>query len=60
MSWEYRIGSCKLCNCMLQKDDVYHLLGKTPIEGILCEECMIEIHKCERCGIAQPYCNDCV
>jgi hypothetical protein len=26
----------------------------------LCEECLEDIHKCEQCGINQPYCSDCV
>lgn len=60
MGYETHVGSCNLCKHPVLIDDVYYKIGETLLEGILCEECMDDIHKCERCGITQPYCNDCV
>jgi hypothetical protein len=43
---------CVLCNNLNSKELIN--------EKELCEECLDDIYKCEQCGIAQPYCSDCV
>lgn len=43
---------CVLCN---NPDSEYILNEKD-----LCEECLEDIYRCKQCGIAQPYCSNCV
>lgn len=54
------VGNCEVCKIPIYDDEAFYNVGEFIFEGILCEECMADIHKCEQCGINQPYCSDCV
>lgn len=54
------IGFCSVCEIRIFKDDKlnkdYYMSGKDKV----CKDCMDEMHKCQQCGLNQPYCNECV
>lgn len=59
------MGKCHICKTHIDKDnDVFYqqrlVENDNIIPVILCEDCMAELHKCTECGIARPYCSECV
>ena len=54
---------CHICKISIDwdKDKFYHQrLADNNKAVILCERCMDDLHKCPECGIARPYCGECV
>ncbi len=59
------MDKCHICKTKIDKDkDVFYqqrlVENDKVIPVILCEDCMAELHKCPQCGLAKPYCNECV
>lgn len=64
MGYESSVGQCGVCKVSIHKEDKFYnqklIENEKIIPVILCEDCMAELHKCPQCGLARPYCNECV
>lgn len=60
------MDKCHLCEKPIDKNkEIFYqhqrlVVNDKLIRVLLCEGCMADLHRCTECGIARPYCSECV